>query len=140
MTGTFEELKRLISTPELPDLGPGPRAGVLSQGALNNIINDFLRTAKLSSTNGELVRSLVLLWHDQLEAAHVIAQDIGNADGSFVHGIVHRREPDYGNAKYWFCRVGKHPCFPKLAGQLGALLDLSTTGGLSEYFIQGGEW
>lgn len=49
------------------------------------------------------------------EEAHAIAQDIPTAEGSYWHAIVHRQEPDAGNAAYWFRQVGPHPIFPALA-------------------------
>jgi hypothetical protein len=54
------------------------------------------------------------LYFDCLDEAHTIAQNLDTADGSFWHGIVHRREPDAGNAAYWFRSVGKHSIFPAL--------------------------
>ena len=48
------------------------------------------------------------------DEAHEVAQADASADGSFWHGILHRQEPDAGNASYWFKRVGKHPVFPGL--------------------------
>jgi len=140
MSDLVEEFTRQIATPELADLGPGPRANALPQSALNQLIDRYLDKSRLPSANGELIRSLVLLWHDHLEAAHLIAQNIENTDGSFVHGIVHRREPDYGNAKYWFRRVGKHPCFPELAGKVALLLGSNQSMRLAEKCIHNGEW
>lgn len=49
------------------------------------------------------------------DEAHTVAQDVGTADGSYWHAIVHRQEPDAGNSGYWFRRVGRHPIFPALA-------------------------
>jgi len=54
------------------------------------------------------------LYFTCMDEAHTVAQDVESAEGSFWHGIVHRREPDAGNAAYWFGRVGAHPIFPGL--------------------------
>lgn len=60
------------------------------------------------------------LWHDFLDEAHAIAQDIDTAEGSWWHAIMHRREGDYWNSKYWFRRVGRHPAFVALSERLAA--------------------
>jgi hypothetical protein len=49
------------------------------------------------------------------DEAHTTAQDIPTAEGSYWHAIVHRQEPDGGNASYWFRQVGAHPIYPALA-------------------------
>ena len=54
------------------------------------------------------------LYYSCFEQAHSIAQDIAGPDGSYWHGILHRQEPDPGNAGYWFRRVGRHQIFPAL--------------------------
>ncbi|MCE9527953.1 MAG: hypothetical protein K8R36_18080, partial [Planctomycetales bacterium] len=62
--------------------------------------------------------SALWLLYDFLDESHTISQEIETADGSYWHGIMHRREPDYGNARYWFRRVGQHPIFEPLAAEV----------------------
>lgn len=56
-------------------------------------------------------RSGLYLLAGDLDRSHAISQAIESTEGSFWHGIMHRREPDYGNAKYWFRRVGQHEAY-----------------------------
>lgn len=55
--------------------------------------------------------SAVWLWHDFLDQSHQISQHIKTASGSFWHGIMHRREGDFSNAKYWFRQVAEHDVY-----------------------------
>ena len=105
----------LIETKELASLGPEARTDRLAISELDGELKKYFQRTHLQSNQQELIRALILLWHDHQDEAHAIAQEIHSADGSFVHGILHRREPDYGNAKYWFHRVGPHPAFPIIA-------------------------
>jgi hypothetical protein len=60
------------------------------------------------------------------DEAHEAAQSDPSVEGSYWHAIIHRQEPDAGNASYWFHQVGAHPVFPSLleAGQRIAALHL----------------
>lgn len=73
------------------------------------------------STFADAIKSGLLLWNDALDASHTISQELANATGSYWHGIMHRREPDYSNAKYWFGRVGTHAIFPEVRNRAIAL-------------------
>jgi hypothetical protein len=68
------------------------------------------------------VKAGLLLWNDDLNRSHTIAQDLDDEHGAYLHGVMHRREPDYSNAKYWFRRVGAHPLFPQLRSSALELL------------------
>jgi hypothetical protein len=60
-------------------------------------------------------RAGMWLRFNYLDESHKISQDLATPEGSFWHGILHRREPDPSNAAYWFRRVGDHPIFETLA-------------------------
>lgn len=62
----------------------------------------------------------VWVLHDFLDESHQISQGIDTASGSFWHGIMHRREGDFSNSKYWFRHVGHHPVFDSLTERVGA--------------------
>ena len=132
-----KELRALITQPGLAALGPAARPGTLAQADLNRALDELFRRHG-SPAKAELIRALLLLWHDHHDASHVISQSIENPDGSLVHGILHRREPDYSNAKYWFRRVGQHPCFAELS-KLAAPL-LAADAKLSAQLLTGGAW
>src|SRR3954469_16431816 len=74
-----------------------------------------------------LLRAGLYVYFDCWDEAHTVAQEIDTAEGSYWHGIVHRQEPDAGNAGYWFRRVGNHPIYPKVRQAAEPILRSSET-------------
>lgn len=136
---TKQEIQKLFESSQTPDLGPGPRPGIQPQAELNKCLQIALGNSDARQESRELIQALVLLWHDHLDAAHELAQAIPSSNGSFIHGIMHRREPDYGNAAYWFRRVGKHPAFDGIAERALKTLE-AADGALAKRLIPGRQW
>lgn len=62
----------------------------------------------------EAALGALYLYFSCLDQAHEIAQSVDSPEGAYWHGVVHRQEPDPGNAGYWFRQVPTHPVFPEL--------------------------
>jgi hypothetical protein len=135
--GRFSKFKALMATGELPGLGPQRRPGTASAPEIDRRLSAFFATERVPAGVQPLLRSASLLWHDHLDASHSVSQEIESREGSWLHGIMHRREPDYGNAKYWFRRVGRHDTFPALAEKVAAL---QPPGAEMKALVEGGDW
>ena len=137
-----EIIEELESRNPLPPLSPTEEwssrlTARLENYSLGDLFDGFAVT---DSEFGECVKSGLLLWNDALDSSHKIVQNIGTKTGNYWHAIMHRRENDYSNAKYWFGRVGKHPIYFELHYYA---LELSRTEQLEEYtniLESNGEW
>jgi hypothetical protein len=49
------------------------------------------------------------LYVDDLDRSHTISQGIDGSTGAYWHGIMHRREGDFGNSHYWMRQAAAHP-------------------------------
>ncbi|MBI4600468.1 MAG: hypothetical protein HY721_00770 [Planctomycetes bacterium] len=109
----FEEIRRALPRPGLT-FGRPPRIAALDRlGDLSDA--ELLGGEVADPPMAAAVRAGLLLCADRMEESHAVSQAIPTPEGSYWHGILHRREPDYSNAGYWFRRVGTHPLFEALA-------------------------
>ena len=96
-----------------------PRTSIAEPPRDDKLI-EFLRSTDLARLSGfppshvPYARSLLLLAAGDIEAAHRIAQESSSIDGAYVHGMIHRIEDDFDNARYWFFRAGVHPASPEI--------------------------
>lgn len=100
------------------DPSPGLMRDLFPEGVRENFLKkhlDQVDGASLapSETGDQTHRSLLLaalhLFNDDLDPAHAICQGFGrdSVAGNYWHGVIHRREPDFDNARGWFGRADK---------------------------------
>src|SRR5689334_2723957 len=118
MENLLPEIRAILADGRLMPLGPGsPNAAMRPQ--LEQLQNNLLDKAR--DRNFALACMAGLwLYHDFLDESHAISQDLHTIEGSYWHAIMHRREPDYWNANYWFRRVGAHPIYASLCVEMNA--------------------
>ena len=131
---------QLFTTSQPASLGPDKRSGVMDKDELIKKIEVIAQGSGLVGERRALVCSILLLWHDHLDASHELSQGIASPDGSFLHAMMHRREPDYWNSKYWWRRVGNHPAFGVISKRAGEFLDLNKAGDVAKQLLPAGFW
>ncbi len=112
-----------IESSDLPRLDGG---AVDRQLAAALTVDDVQSQWSIPTSLVPLAQAGLWLLAGDLDRSHRFSQSIESAEGSFWHGIMHRREGDFGNAKYWLGRVGDHPVIQTLVhSTLGSQLGYS---------------
>jgi hypothetical protein len=113
-------------------------ASVLRETAWADSFPDTPQPMRLAAS------AALLQMHDFWEASHQAAQeadDLGESRfSSYWHAIAHRREPDPGNAAYWYRRVGRHPLYSTIAGQARPILETHGDPILTAQLLAGDVW
>ena len=130
-----------------PDLGPpliraeSPHPRLIrgaSESALAKLLPKATRPHILVLSAGLL--QILDDWDASHKAAQV-ADDLGEPEfAAYWHAIAHRREPDPGNASYWFRRVGAHSVFDTLAFSVRPMLEAHGDEALHGHLLAGGIW
>lgn len=76
------------------------------------------------------------LYFSCFDESHEIVQSVHSPEGSYWHAILHRQEPDSGNAAYWFRRAGPHTVFKDLSKAADAVVERYP----EAEFRSGGKW
>jgi hypothetical protein len=91
--------------------GPADARVVLQSLEADQLLNRFTSSREY----GRAMLAGLWLWHDFLHESHELSQKIDAPTGAYWHAIMHRREGDFSNSKYWLARCENHPIYPTLA-------------------------
>jgi hypothetical protein len=131
----------LLQEERLNSLGPGtPNEKIRPALAALTIEKAFVPNQIVDADMARACLAGIWLYHDFLDESHQISQSIATTTGSYWHGIMHRREPDFSNGKYWFHRVGMHPIFASLQKAAMELAATNTAHESTAFLRQQKKW
>lgn len=134
-------IRELIELERLCDLGPGkPNQSLHAKLKTLDAVTAFDGRRIADLEMAQCCLSALWLLHDFLDESHVISQNIHTSTGSYWHGIMHRREPDFPNAKYWFRGVAEHPVFDSLCHQAQQLAQAESPFSDARFLIDQSSW
>jgi hypothetical protein len=70
--------------------------------------------ARTPGPQARCARSLLFLAAGDMEQAHRIVQEMSTTDAAYIHGVIHRIDDDFDNARYWFRGARMHPAGPEM--------------------------
>lgn len=138
MIEVLPQIKPLLAEERLNELGPGT-PNLPMKPLLQELERELPKLAK-HPAHAKACLAALWLYHDFLDEAHANAQALVDSDGSYLHAILHRREPDFANAKYWFRRVRGHAIFGELTKSAAALAKDAGMPAGSEFLTRQAAW
>lgn len=105
---------------DLPELVPTKQRAELEQlmRPIRNLEELLPASYDRLSPDFTALKAGLFQWYDALEESHHCSQQAQHQGrhlgADYWHAIMHRREPDYSNSKYWFRHVGASPVFDQL--------------------------
>ena len=133
----YERFRREM--PELSLVQDSSRVALQVISAIHTLSDEVLFGGAIDDSNvANAARAGLLLLAGGLEDAHRIVQDFDTPEARYWHGIVHRREPDPSNAKYWFRQLGHHAVFDDLVSKVTSG-DLPSKRAVN-HILQSGKW
>lgn len=137
-----------MTTPNLAEPLKHSLRPLFKQLPIQRAMNQLVVTEPTDGEHIELVEQLIeeleldqqpavvaglWLYVDELDRSHRISQQLQTPTGSFWHAIMHRREGDFSNSKYWYRRTGKHPAMNRIAAAGGGAGAGTSEGGYDPY-------
>ena len=103
------------------------------------LVEKSIETAAIKS-NPHLVAGL-WLYVDDLQRSHVVSQRLDDPTGAYWHAIMHRREGDFWNSKYWLRQTQRHEACAEIDGyDAERLVDMADAGSPKTVEMQRKEW
>jgi hypothetical protein len=146
----------MIAKPQPQNYGPsfapllGERLNELGPARPDATIRPVLRALLPDSAflphrvvDGDMAQACLAglwLYYDDLDESHRISQSLPGTTGSYWHSLMHRREPDAWNSKYWLDRTGRHPIFTALQPAAKALAQAAGIPPEGRFLLEQTEW